>query len=169
MATVRRKNASTLPTASLGTGQARADEARPWERLPAESVQAFQAFRTYRDLGDARSLVEVARDLNKSYSLIRRWANRHNWEKRVLAWERHRARKDEAALREEREEALRSLLREADRLKRIGMAGIARLVIRDPLTGEASLDPAVTVRDCCRLVELALKILRSLPAPTGIT
>jgi len=103
MATIRKKNVSTLPAASLGTGQARADEARPWERLAAESVQAFQAFRTCLDLGDARSLVEAARVLKKrkSYSLIRRWASRYDWKGRAWAWDRAQAREDEAALRQD--------------------------------------------------------------------
>jgi len=141
---------------------------KPWERRPSESAQAYGAFRAYCGLGSERTFVAAAEAVGgKNPSLLRRWAARHNWKERVHAWDIAQARDDEAALREERDEALRNLAREADRLRRIGMAGLSRLVIRDPVTGAAALDPAVTVGEACRICELSLKIFLSLPSPSG--
>lgn len=41
-----------------------------WERLPDESSQAFEAFKTFRDLGDKRTQSAVALQLGKSVSLM---------------------------------------------------------------------------------------------------
>ena len=142
-------------------------EPKAWDRLVQESPKAYAAFRAYLDLGAERTFVAAAKALGKNTSLLRRWAVRHDWKERVHAWDIAQARDDEAALREERDEALRNLVRDADRLQRIGMARLARLVIRDPLTGEATLDPAVSVTDACRICELSLKMLRSLLTPSG--
>jgi len=140
---------------------------KPWDKLTGESGKAYGAFRAYCGLGSERTLVAAAKGVGKNPSLLRRWSARHNWKERVHAWDIAQARDDEVALREERDEALRNLAREADRLRRIGMAGLSRLVIRDPVTGAAALDPAVTVGGACRICELALKILLSLPALSG--
>lgn len=59
----------------------------PWERLPGESSQAFEAFTIYRDMGIDRSLAKVASELGKSKALIERWSARDAWVRRVELWE----------------------------------------------------------------------------------
>lgn len=43
-----------------------------WDRQPKETMEAFQAFAAYRDLGDERSGAKVAKALGKSTQLINR-------------------------------------------------------------------------------------------------
>lgn len=62
---------------------------RIWEQQPDESSKAYEAFVFYRDLGAGRTMIEVARSLKKSYSLIRRWSENWNWDERASAWDNH--------------------------------------------------------------------------------
>jgi hypothetical protein len=59
-----------------------------WERQDRESTKAFDAFVTYRDMGQDRSTRQVARSLNKSHTLIGRWSSVHDWPCRAAAWDR---------------------------------------------------------------------------------
>ena len=52
---------------------------QPWERQPRETSKAFQAFCVYRDLRAERSYVRVAQQLQKSHTLIGRWAQKYRW------------------------------------------------------------------------------------------
>lgn len=65
---------------------------QPWERLLDESEPAWQAFETFRTMGGQRRLVGVADKCGKHVSLIERWAKRHGWHQRVLAFDRYEAR-----------------------------------------------------------------------------
>ena len=56
---------------------------KSWERQPKESEPAWQAFSLYRDKGEDRTLISVAEELHKSYTLIRRWATAWQWADRV--------------------------------------------------------------------------------------
>lgn len=60
---------------------------KPWERQKGESEKAFEAFATYRDMGEKRTLTAVADKLQKSGSLIRRWKDRWDWIERVRAYD----------------------------------------------------------------------------------
>ncbi len=64
---------------------------QPFERLPTESAQAFEAFALYRDAGVSRSTRAVARQCGKCASLIQRWSRRHRWQQRIQAFEEHLA------------------------------------------------------------------------------
>src|SRR5215210_845444 len=58
-----------------------------WERRSTESGPAFEAFRTYCELGPERSTRKVADQLNKHVSLIARWSSRHAWVRRAASWD----------------------------------------------------------------------------------
>jgi hypothetical protein len=60
----------------------------PWEQQEGESVQAYEAFRTYLALHSRRSLVAAARKIGKSTTLLERWSARWAWPDRVDAWHR---------------------------------------------------------------------------------
>ncbi len=60
---------------------------RGWERQAGESAKAYEAFAMYRDAGPSRSITMVARELNKSRSLIARWSSAYDWVDRVEALE----------------------------------------------------------------------------------
>ena len=49
-----------------------------WERQTGESYQAFAAFQTYLTTAE-RSYPKVARALQKSTTLIKRWAKKYRW------------------------------------------------------------------------------------------
>lgn len=59
----------------------------PWEQQPDESPEAFEAFRVYRDLGEARSHLKVCDEIGKARSLISRWSADHDWVARAAAWD----------------------------------------------------------------------------------
>jgi hypothetical protein len=61
----------------------------PFEQQPDETAKAFEAFRVYLNLGPARSLAEVARNLGKSEGLIERWSRRHHWGERISEHGKH--------------------------------------------------------------------------------
>ena len=62
-----------------------------FEQLPKESAKAFAAFSLYLGLGPERSVVQVAKKLQKSEGLLRRWATRFDWAGRVAAYDAHMA------------------------------------------------------------------------------
>lgn len=76
-----RRRASFLANEHIG--------GRIWEQQPNETGKAYEAFLAYRDLGAGRTLADVARELDKSYSLIRRWRDAGDWDARAAAWDSH--------------------------------------------------------------------------------
>jgi hypothetical protein len=73
-----------------------------WERQSGESTQAFEAFVTYRDLGDDRSHAMVAQQLGKSKTMIDRWGKRWGWQARIVAYDNYVDEKRRKALEKER-------------------------------------------------------------------
>lgn len=65
----------------------KSSDTKPWERQPKEGEKPYEAFVKYRDMGEKRALNAVAAELQKSYTLIRRWKETWNWEERVLAYD----------------------------------------------------------------------------------
>ena len=60
---------------------------KPWERQKGESVQAFEAFSIYLEMGAERSLRAVTQKLLKSYTLIGRWSRTYKWVDRAAAYD----------------------------------------------------------------------------------
>lgn len=63
------------------------EERKPWERLPNETPEAFEAFKEYRDMGAERSVAKVGEKLGKNTSLMERWSAKNDWVKRAQAWD----------------------------------------------------------------------------------
>ena len=101
--------AATLTTHSLDT-----NDRTLWDRLPGESPRAWNAFVTFRDLAERRTLKAVAEVLNCSVQNIHRWSDRWRWSERTLAYDIHR---DEV----ERRELARGRLEMRRRHMRLGM------------------------------------------------
>lgn len=107
----------------------------PWERRSGESAQAFDAFAVYRDLGPARSVTKVARELDKSRSLLGRWSKTYAWVMRAAAWDREQDR----VFLAEQHQARRDIARRHAKLAQafLGKA-VARLQALDPRELSAS-------------------------------
>lgn len=63
-----------------------AEENRPWQRRPTESIQAYDAFRVYMKV---RTLEKTCKELGKSWQLISRWSSQHDWVERVKLFNDH--------------------------------------------------------------------------------
>lgn len=97
---------------------------QPWERQPKESDPAWEAFVTYRDMpeetGLKRSLSRVGQKLVKSTTMLSKWSSRHNWVKRVRAYDQYR---DDLAVAERAKQQKRRIQEEEKMDERhIGMA-----------------------------------------------
>ena len=66
---------------------AKEKQAKPWERQENETPKQFEAFVIYRDMGEERSLQNVANQLAKSRQLLTRWSSANNWVERSRAWD----------------------------------------------------------------------------------
>ncbi len=60
---------------------------RPWEKLETETAKAYESFVEYRQMGVNRSNAKVAQKLGKPKSLIDRWSRKHQWQKRIGAYD----------------------------------------------------------------------------------
>lgn len=142
---------------------------QPWEQRERESAEAYQAFLTFRDAGPGRTVKGTARALGKSRSLVAGWASRHEWWGRVRAWDRENRRRDEAVVREQRDELVRRRLRRAEMLAHIGLALLGRFFRRDPSTGELHLSAQAKPRDAVALLRLATQLEEriDIAAPEG--
>lgn len=68
---------------------AEANEPYPWVRQDDETEVAYEAFRTYLNLGSRRTMRLTAETVGKNPSLMERWAQRHDWRERARAFDRH--------------------------------------------------------------------------------
>jgi len=130
---------------------------QPWAQLPRESGPAYEAFRTFLELGGGRTVAEVVRRLGKKESLIWRWVTRHDWRHRAWLWDVRQAGEDEAAVRQHREGVLQERMEDLDRMGRACLGFFRTMVRRDPETGEVSFDARFTPQVALRFLELALK------------
>ncbi|MBQ8331120.1 MAG: hypothetical protein IJX94_01305 [Clostridia bacterium] len=86
----------------------RSKSIKSWERQPKESVQAYEAFSLYLELGYKRTVRKVAQDLNKSLSLIGGWSSTWNWQQRSADY-------DAELKRQEFEEAKKAIKKMQER------------------------------------------------------
>ena len=62
----------------------------PWERQPKETARAFSAFAQYLAMDpEERSVRDICRKLNASWSTVSKWSASHDWMRRAEAKDRH--------------------------------------------------------------------------------
>jgi len=104
-----------------------AEEAKPWERQDGESAKAFEAFRTYRDLGPSRSIAKacsVLRGPGFSRDMFKTWSARWKWVNRAAQWDSYL---DEQRRKETENEITKMNKRHAEAAKMFQSKAIERL------------------------------------------
>lgn len=120
----------------------------PWERQKGESAKAFEAFAVYRDMPN-RSIREVARQLDKSRTIIGRWSSTHEWQKRIAAWD---AEQDRIA-RQAQTEAIKKMRKDHAALANAMLVKAAKAL-------KKIKDDEIKASDLSRLVEVGAKLER---------
>ncbi|WP_405803365.1 hypothetical protein [Streptomyces sp. NBC_01187] len=120
-----------------------------WERQGGESAQAFEAFAVYRDLGPARSITAVARQLDKSRALLGRWSRQFAWVMRATAYDREQ---DRLFLGEQAQTRRDIARRHAKLAQAVQSKAVARLQALEP----RELSPS----DLLRYIQVAAEIER---------
>ncbi|MER6086811.1 hypothetical protein [Streptomyces bluensis] len=131
-----------------------------WERQRGESSQAFEAFAAYRDLGAARSVAKVARELGKSTTLLFRWSRQYAWVMRATAYDRELDR----VFLAEQHQARRDIARRHAKLAQafLGKA-VARLQGLDP----RELSPSDLLRYFQVAADIERRAVGDMPAAFG--
>lgn len=132
-------------------------DADPWERLDDETSRAYMAFRSFRDLGPARTLPQVPGKLGTN----RGWSLRFRWAERARAWDSEQYRLEDA--------------RRLDEIRSMGEThqAIARAMIAAGLR-TLQANPELTPHQAARLLESGTRLQRSaltgehLPAPVPL-
>lgn len=104
---------------------------KPWERRKDESTQAFEAFKTYLDMGEGRSLRRVEQALNKSHALIGRWSSRYEWMSRIREYENELRRQEYEVARKERKKMQQRQIQTSVLLQKKAVEALSEL---DPKT-----------------------------------
>jgi hypothetical protein len=132
----------------------RESELQPWQQQPDESPIAYRSFLVYRDMGAERTIVAAARELGKNPSLIYRRSRRFGWRERAHAWDLAQSEEDDAAAALRRRKLQQR--READgEWFRVGaLAGLRKILHRDPDTGEWTISGKMTPREIRCLYEI---------------
>ena len=110
----------------------KAVEAEPWERQPKESTQAFEAFAMYRDMGASRSIRKAAQNLNKAVTTLAEWSSRHEWVKRVAAWDAEQDRIARAEMMADMAATRKRQRKNAQRMQERGMEFLEQVIAGEP-------------------------------------
>lgn len=133
-----------------------AKEAKPWERQDNETPKQFEAFKTYRDMGEERSLAKVGQTLGKSKALMDRWSSANSWVDRAAAWD---AEQDRILRQEQIKDIKKMRKRHADTgALMVAVAQKALQKMIDPKTKELKDD--INANELSRLVEVGSKLER---------
>lgn len=107
-----------------------------WERQPKESIQAFEAFTKYRDMGVNRSLRKVVQEVNKSLTTIGEWSSKHDWVKRAAAWDAEQDRIARNELAAEMAATRKRQRKQAQRMQEKGMELLENINLGDAKLSE---------------------------------
>ena len=155
-----------------------------WHRLPTESSKAYEAAKTYFEMGVERSLEGVGKKLGKTRQALDGWSTKFNWVERAQAYDDHqdairrnaleKAEQKEAEKWAERRLALREQEWElaeklTDRLQQMLAFPVYQRITSED--GKTIFEPAKwTFRDASRLAEVTAKLFRNaagLPVETS--
>lgn len=83
----------------------------PWTRQPKETSLAFSFFQKFLDLGEARTVAELARQEDHSQKTLYQWSKKHRWGERADAFD---AVQDQLRLNRLRRRKIRAAEKHAD-------------------------------------------------------
>lgn len=107
----------------MATKKPTTDDSLLWERQAGESDQAWEAFQIYFKQ-EKKNASAVATQLHKSYTIIRRWKDRWDWEERCRAYENSLLREEYEEVKKTRKRAARNKLAFAAKLQKLGLTAI---------------------------------------------
>lgn len=120
-----------------------------WDRLDGEPMQAWNAFKDYRDTGLTRSSWKTAVSIGKSRGTIAGYSSTWNWVSRAAAYDAEQDRLDQLLLQDERRKAAVRHVRQAQALN---SKWLQRLQTLDP--------NELTPSEVLRYAEIATKMER---------
>lgn len=121
----------------------------PWERQIGETSKAWEAFRTYRDIGPGRSIAKAGEILGKNRVTLEQWSSKNSWVKRAAAWDDEQDR----IARQEQVKAIKDMRKRHADLATAMLVKAAKALQRIP-------DDEVKAGDVSRMVETAAKLER---------
>ena len=102
----------------------RSKSVEPWERQLNESTPAFEAFSTYLNMGNERTLRRLAQELNKSLTLVGKWSSTWNWQERIRAYDNYLSDIERKAVAKEVKNRYVRFGKASDQLLLAGLAAI---------------------------------------------
>ena len=138
---------------------------QPWDRMEGETHRAYSAFTAYRDIGCDRTIQKAADLLQKSGSVLRRWAVRFNWKNRAADFDEDNARGIQRELFSRRARAHKRALDISDILDQkieeaVRALTVVKVVKVDGKPEETEL--AISPSELARLFEVSQKIQTSI-------
>jgi hypothetical protein len=148
-----------------------------WLRQTNESAKAYEAARTYFEMGANRTVEAVAAKYQKSIALLNRWSQRYDWVARAKAYDEHQnelqekareeaARKEAAKWAKRREELRNEEWKLAERIHTKLAQMLEFPVYQVEYTNEHGVQMTIkpmnwSVRDVTRMAETVAKLYRT--------
>jgi hypothetical protein len=115
-------------------------EIQPWDRLPKETLKAFQAFTIFRSQ-DKRGLTPVAKELKCTVQNVQRWATKYDWAERSRQWDIFN---DRIAQQEEVRERIamrKRFVQQGVTMQKLGVIGLNELTEIVNIGGKLRMTP----------------------------